>query len=248
MAFSKVHDEHGDPLPCGFPECDGFMQTKGLCRSHYQQQRLGKELTPIERRAPVLRCQADQCNRSVNYGGYCVGHRKQVERGEEPHALLVGKSPNRLCSFPECGRMARNSGLCDSHADQRRKGRELTPIREKGEWVLCPVPRCGREMNPFYNMCTKHRTRAKHYGLTWDEGFKLFSRQHCDACGDLLRQGTIDHDHSCCPGEGSCGKCVRGVLCGSCNKMLGYARDDPERLQAAISYLRRVRREMVLAA
>src|SRR5262249_13427810 len=43
---------------------------------------------------------------------------------------------------------------------------------------------------------------------------------------DLLR---IDHDHA--TGE------VRGLLCHPCNSLLGYARENPDILQAAIQYL-----------
>jgi hypothetical protein len=36
---------------------------------------------------------------------------------------------------------------------------------------------------------------------------------------------------------------VRGVLCQRCNKMLGYAVDDPERLRKGIEYLTQYREE-----
>jgi hypothetical protein len=27
----------------------------------------------------------------------------------------------------------------------------------------------------------------------------------------------VDHDHMCCPGQRSCGKCIQGILCHVCN-------------------------------
>jgi hypothetical protein len=48
---------------------------------------------------------------------------------------------------------------------------------------------------------------------------------------------AIDHDHSCCPGAFSCGRCFRGFLCLPCNSLLGMADDQPARLQAAARYL-----------
>lgn len=47
----------------------------------------------------------------------------------------------------------------------------------------------------------------------------------------------VDHDHACCPGSKSCGKCVRGLLCHACNTALGNFQDDPKRLLAAVAYL-----------
>jgi len=32
---------------------------------------------------------------------------------------------------------------------------------------------------------------------------------------------AVDHDHACCPEGGSCGKCVRGLLCHLCNDIIG---------------------------
>ena|SRR3990167_5950618 len=51
----------------------------------------------------------------------------------------------------------------------------------------------------------------------------------------------VDHDHSCCPDDSSCGKCVRGLLCFSCNYALGFAKDSEERLLALVAYLRQHR-------
>lgn len=48
----------------------------------------------------------------------------------------------------------------------------------------------------------------------------------------------VDHDHSCCPGKTSCGKCVRGLLCTDCNLGLGRFKDSVTRLKRGISYLK----------
>ena len=58
----------------------------------------------------------------------------------------------------------------------------------------------------------------------------------CQVCGstELL---AVDHDHSCCPGQKTCGDCVRGVLCKTCNVGLGMFQDDPLLLLKAAAYL-----------
>lgn len=33
---------------------------------------------------------------------------------------------------------------------------------------------------------------------------------------------SVDHDHACCPGKKSCGKCVRQLLCHYCNVTVGF--------------------------
>lgn len=38
----------------------------------------------------------------------------------------------------------------------------------------------------------------------------------------------VDHDHSCCPGKKSCGKCVRSLLCFPCNGRLFVLESDSE--------------------
>lgn len=48
----------------------------------------------------------------------------------------------------------------------------------------------------------------------------------------------VDHDHSCCKeAMKSCGSCIRGLLCISCNRILGLAHDKMYLLASAASYL-----------
>lgn len=55
------------------------------------------------------------------------------------------------------------------------------------------------------------------YKITIDQ-FELMAEDGCNICHDQPeRTMHVDHDHKCCKGPVSCGKCVRGVLCTSCN-------------------------------
>lgn len=44
--------------------------------------------------------------------------------------------------------------------------------------------------------------------------------------GDLIRL-AVDHDHRCCPGSMTCGRCVRGLLCYECNLLVGKVEAKP---------------------
>lgn len=58
----------------------------------------------------------------------------------------------------------------------------------------------------------------------------------CAVCGDSSKP-QIDHDHNCCPGARSCGKCVRDILCISCNTLIGKLEAVPGRLAIVQGYL-----------
>lgn len=47
----------------------------------------------------------------------------------------------------------------------------------------------------------------------------------------------VDHDHHCCPGASSCGKCVRGLLCWHCNAAAGLLGDDLNKVHGLARYL-----------
>lgn len=112
-----------------------------------------------------------------------------------------------------------------------------------------------RERNPEKAKILARRTsinrRLKKYGLTLESYLELKESQNnlCAICGEVpaplkgktgaifLDNFVIDHDHRCCPDEGSCGKCVRGLTCSACNVAAGMLRDDPDRARKLAEYL-----------
>ncbi len=92
----------------------------------------------------------------------------------------------------------------------------------------------------------KERSQKKlwlRYHLTIEQYVAILKAQDnkCSICKSETPGGTgrwhIDHNHSCCPGGVSCGKCIRGFLCASCNLGLGNFKDSSQILKDAASYL-----------
>jgi len=63
------------------------------------------------------------------------------------------------------------------------------------------------------------------------------SKNGCNVCGSFERL-SVDHDHGCCAGRKSCGKCVRGILCHKCNVAEGMMDSDLDRIILLANYLR----------
>lgn len=61
----------------------------------------------------------------------------------------------------------------------------------------------------------------------------------CSLCERAEVKLSVDHDHRCCPGKTSCGKCIRGLLCSACNSGVAKFQDNPRIIEMAIQYLGR---------
>lgn len=81
----------------------------------------------------------------------------------------------------------------------------------------------------------KRRNFFRAHHLT-QEQYSALLAVGCVLCGTKERL-VIDHDHRCCPGTKSCGKCVRGLLCHKHNAGLGYFDDDPDFLRRAAEFI-----------
>jgi len=76
---------------------------------------------------------------------------------------------------------------------------------------------CSTECNEDY---ARYHQGGKRYNIHPREYKRLINSQ-CMVCGSKENL-CIDHNHDCCSTRAkSCGKCVRGVLCGSCNSSEG---------------------------
>lgn len=80
------------------------------------------------------------------------------------------------------------------------------------------------------------------FGISPADYDALLERQGggCAICGSK-RNGLrlpVDHDHSCCPGRKSCGKCIRGILCVRCNTIIGFLEKNSELVPLCEAYIR----------
>ena len=83
-------------------------------------------------------------------------------------------------------------------------------------------------------------SRKYYYGITLEEfNAKMLAQDgKCAICGRPLERPDLDHNHACCSGKKSCGKCIRGILCRPCNTFIGLAQESIEILGNAIQYLK----------
>lgn len=99
---------------------------------------------------------------------------------------------------------------------------------------------------PYCKHCVSERLMIRNYKLDNLSFEILFNSQNrkCAICRKNNPDGNngwhIDHDHDCCIGPKTCGSCIRGILCSSCNKGIGHFFDSKEYLMNAINYLERI--------
>ncbi|MBT2537209.1 endonuclease VII domain-containing protein [Arthrobacter sp. ISL-69] len=117
-----------------------------------------------------------------------------------------------------------------------------------------PRTRPGKKRYPQDSQGARRSALRFKYGISLDAYDAMLADQGgvCFICREpetatgangVVRFLTVDHDHSCCPGQRACGSCVRGLLCSRCNAGLGLFRDNPAILNAAVAYLARPAQE-----
>lgn len=238
---------------CEFEGCSGEVHGRGVCSPHYRQLRLANwdkaQVRPLRTRESVAGvCKFPECGREKVSRGYCGTHYTNLRNARWDEGRLKPISEQRGprggkgdCSFEGCGRKQDSRGLCNTHYRMDRAGQPLKPIQDRTYYTRddkCYTPRCGKKPKAR-GLCSKHYKLVSEYGLTRDRILDMFEDATCKICGTTPegRDLHIDHDHGCCPGNTSCGECVRGILCNGCNTAIGLFKGSIPAMKSAIKYL-----------
>lgn len=201
-----------------------------------------------------MRCSHDGCVFVVSSSGLCKHHYQnahyETSRGRTKKSKNIKRvnydGSKVLCSFEGCWGKVHASGMCPGHYEQKLSGEVLRPLYRT---VKCQVGVCVRQVSVRKSMtglCNTHGHFRTRYGLSNDQVISLFLPESrvCQNPGCLDTENLhLDHDHACCPQgkskASSCGKCVRGWLCRTCNIGLGMLQENPRKIQGLLDYVAR---------
>lgn len=210
-------------------------------------------------------CSIEGCEKQtyVKKYGWCSAHYQRWKKYGNPEAGITAQYTLE-CSFEGCTSMRRYDLLCMGHYNQRQKGRPLAPIRPitdprvrdaegRKQCRRCQVRLSEQAfstnkarpdgLTAYCRRCERDKALIHNYGITLAAYEAMAEAQGggCAICGGLSKGGrplAVDHDHACCPGQRTCGKCIRALLCIDCNLGIGYFEDKIDRMEIAVAYLR----------
>lgn len=226
-------------VPCRGPGYDGNLcgrssqnKTLALCGGHLAQHHKEQDLRPIKlvrKRGEITACLFAGCryNDAPDGEGYCYHHWRQLQNGQTLAPLAWKSNRGRaVLDRDELG-----NKLCTAC-------REWKPTTD---FSKASASRDG--LNYLCRRCqASNRMKAK-YGIDLDHYEALLDSQggRCGLCRrpapDGQKRLAVDHNHKCCPGEASCGKCIRGLLCPTCNQGLGLFQENGAIIMRAARYV-----------
>lgn len=201
----------------------------------------GAPFTEQDRRRGRVHCGRNECDRAYHREASRAMRERQLaalppQRCAECGSPFTDAHRNKRYCSPDCKRAA---------LLRRRRDREYQPPKRQCAHCSAEIPYKSGKRRFCSSECqlaaAAKTSRWRVKGLQLDHGMA----EVCGLCGTDQRL-DIDHDHLCCPGQRSCGKCVRGFLCRPCNVGLGMFGEDPARLRAAAGYIERHRKTLTV--
>lgn len=215
-------------------------KTLGYCNAHYLQARRGQTLRRTRYSSRVYGekpCTFEGCKNTAVAKGLCHAHRWQLKHRGELKPLY--------------GSQVERYGHCRRDSQDRKKCYRCYTWKAETEFSIS-----NRSADGLKSWCRECRASdrgrrtdedharkvSRRYNVPVDWYWTQFSLQGgvCAICGSPpgVKRLAVDHDHACCPGPGSCGNCIRGLLCPSCNSGLGIFKDDVQLFSKAVNYLK----------
>lgn len=226
------------PRPCLVEGCTKPYLAKNYCSMHYERVRKtgapGSPATTRPSQVPI--CIVDGCEKETASHNLCSNHYRATLRRAAGAPVRPKRAP--ICSLKSCKNKHYSLGLCQLHYWRLKNsgdvGENVAPrITVRGR-TGCTIDGCARKHKSL-GLCGSHYLAASTYNITAQRLAELLSTG-CAVCGTTERL-AIDHDHSCCQGSKSCGKCVRDALCNRHNQVLGQFRDRYANILKAAEYL-----------
>lgn len=112
--------------------------------------------------------------------------------------------------------IAGRTSRCKKCISKTREPKEVRQVKQRKYYAA------NKHKSFTYHLKSQYKMTLEEYAWLWYE--QQGKCAICQAEDDLC----VDHDHSCCSGKKSCGKCIRGLLCQTCNKALGFIENNLE--------------------
>jgi len=159
------------------------------------------------------------------------GHGGMLVRMTRAKATCVNGHPKT----PENKTKNRSCKICVN--ERQRLWRENNPEKAKQSRETYRQQNPEKEMDYY---------RMRRFKIEPSDFRNMLEKQNnkcalCPVVFTFLSRDTtpcVDHDHACCSGKITCGKCVRGLICWQCNAGLGSFKDNVTTLENAIQYLK----------
>ena len=164
-------------------------------------------------------CSVPNCQRPKKGLGYCNAHHQRLVKYGDVQAIV----PIRPRHHPQPGYLW--CYVCELE----KPDVEMTAavfVRSRG-WRTGECKECKNRRSPQSPEAGRKHWLNKAYGLSIEQYEERLAQQGgvCAICKSPPRKNRlhVDHDHACCSApKHSCGRCIRGLLCVSCNSKLEW--------------------------
>jgi len=172
-------------------------------------------------------CSLPECRRKHVARGYCKLHYRRFMDHGDP--LVGGPAPESIDFEGKrtCTRCKETKLIEEFGSDPRYR------TSHKRICIKCMSKTTIAWHHANKERSLKNQRIARVRRIFGEDGLKIEERRRagegCDICGNRTVRMSIDHCHET--------EQVRGLLCKDCNLILGWVKDDPDRLRLMADYL-----------